>query len=154
MKKSGKEETPFSKFGHVGIVVRDMNRAIKHYQSLGAGPFVPVTTAVAEKEFRGKPLGEDVKLDLRVGWLGQIKIELVQPVAGESLPKEFLEKKGEGINHLCFEVDDLDKEAARLVKKGFKIISSRKFVKGGGNVYIDTGKVGGVFIELLQQPLE
>lgn len=153
MEKIEKGEMPFSNFGHVGIVVRDMEAAVKYYQSLGIGPFVPVTTAVAEKEFRGKPM-DDVRLDLRVGQMGQIKIELIQPIAGESLHSEFLETKGEGVNHLCFSVDDIEKETAKLVKKGVRIISSRRFVNGGGNVYFDTGKVGGILIELLQQPPE
>jgi len=153
MEKIGKEKSPFSTFDHMGVVVRDMDKAIEYYQSLGIGPFEPVTTAVAEKKLRGKP-ADDVKFELRVARIGQIRLELIQPVEGESLHKEFLENKGEGINHLCFSVDDIDKEAAKLVKKGFKVIASRKFVNGGGNVYFDTGKVGGVLLELLQQPPE
>ena len=86
--------------------------------------------------------------------LGDIRIELIQPVEGESPSKEFLDNKGEGINHICFSVDDLEKEAAKLAKKGFKVVSSVKFVNGGGNVYFDTGKVGGVLPALLQQPPE
>ena len=50
MEKIGKEKSPFSTFDHVGVVVRDMDRAIEYYQSLGAGPFEPVTTPVAEKK--------------------------------------------------------------------------------------------------------
>jgi len=153
MEKIGKEKSPFSTFDHVGVVVRDMDRAIEYYQSLGAGPFEPVTTPVAEKTFHGKPT-EDYGVKIQMAQLGDIRIELIQPVEGESPSKEFLDSKGEGINHICFSVDDLEKEAAKLAKKGFKVVSSVKFVNGGGNVYFDTGKVGGVLTELLQQPPE
>jgi len=63
-----------------------------------------------------------------------------------------LETKGEGINHLGFLVDDIDREVAKLVKKGFKVISSGKFLTGGGFAYFDTGKVGGILFELIQWP--
>ena len=153
METTGKEESPFSKFDHVGVVVRDINKAIEYYKSLGIGPFGPVTTPVAEKKFYGKPT-EDYGVELRLARLGQIHIELLQPVKGASPAMGFLEKRGEGINHICFAVDDVEKEAAKLVEKGFEVISSVKFQNGGGNVYLDTGKVGGVLIELLQQPPE
>lgn len=153
MGKASREESTFAKLDHVGVVVRDMGKAIKYYQSLGIGPFEPITTHVASIELRDK-LTDNVKMELRLARMGQIKIELIQPVAGETLHKEFLEHRGEGINHLCFAVDDIDKETAKLVKKGLKVLSSRRFAGGGGNAYFDTDKVGGVLTELLQQPPE
>ena len=148
-----KEPSPFSKFDHVGVVVRDMDRAVEYYQSLGIGPFEPLNVAIAEKRLRGKP-ADHAKAKGRLARIGQIKLELIQPVEGESLSKEFLENKGEGVSHICFSVDDIEEEAAKLVKKGFKIISSVKFLNGGGNVYFDTGRVGGVLLELIQWPPE
>ena len=143
----------FSRFDHIGVVVRNIDKAIKHYQSLGIGPFVPVTTAVAEKKVYGKDT-EKYGVELRMARMGQIGIELIQPISGYSTAQEFLDKKGEGINHICFAVDDIEKEAARMLDKGFRIISRIKFRDGGGNAYFDTGAVGGVLIELLQQPPE
>ena len=153
MEQKEKETSPFTKFDHVGVVVRNLDRAIEYYDSLGMGPFEPLGTAVAQKTLRGRPF-EDIRADGRIGQMGQIKLELVQPVAGESLHKEFLETRGEGINHVCFAVDDIEKETAKLANKGFKIMSTVTFVKGGGNVYFDTGEVGGMLTELLQRPPE
>ena len=64
---------------------------------------------------------------------------------------EFLEKHGEGVNHLGFLVDDLDAETAKLVGKGFRVISSGKTLSGGAFAYLDTDKVGGIVFELIQQ---
>ena len=143
----------FGKFDHIGIVVRDMNKAMQHFQSLGAGPFESVTTPVAEKKFRGKST-EEYGIDIKMTRLGDLKIELIQPLKGASPSMDFLNSKGEGINHVCFDVDDVEKEAAKMLAKGYEVVSSVKFVNGGGLYYFDTGQVGGIHTELLQQPPE
>ena len=152
MEKIGIEESPFSKVAQIGVIVRDMDKAIEYYQSLGIGPFEPLKTTSTDRKAYGKP-APDVKNLVRVTQMGQVQFELVQPVSGESVQKEFLEGRGEGINHLGFLVDDLDKEVAKLVEKGFKVTSSVKFVGGGGVAYLDTDRVGGVMFELIQWPL-
>ena len=153
MEKVGVEKSLFSKVDHVGIIVRDIDKAIEHYQSLGIGPFRPFNIAYTERKMRGKPAG-DVKNIVRVAQMGQIQLELIQPVEGESLPKEFLETKGEGISHIGFSVDDVDKERAKLEEKGFTVIYSSRFQNGGGAAHFDTDKVGGVIFELIQMPPE
>lgn len=144
----------FSKVDQVGMVVRDMDKAIEYYQSLGIGPFEPPKSLVyAERKVFGKPIDIDsIKVKVFFAQMGPVQLELVQPVEGESLWKEFLETKGEGINHLGFFVDDIDKEEAELIKKGFRVPYRSRYQKGGGAAYFDTGKVGGVLFELVQWP--
>lgn len=153
MGKTGNGDSPFSRLYHVGVVVRDMEKAVNYYRSLGIEPFEPVWgggVTAAEARFRGQPYsGKNI---LKSAPFGGIEIELCQPVAGESPGKEFLESKGEGINHLGFLVDDLDKELDKLVKKGFEVIFRIKYKQGGGCAYLNTGKVGGVLFELIQPP--
>ena len=48
--------------------------------------------------------------------MGQIKLELIQPVEGESIPKQFLDSRGEGVLDICSYVDNLDKAVAKLVE--------------------------------------
>ena len=140
----------------MGVIVRDMDKAIEHYSSLGIGPFESLRKLLPiERKVLGKPIDPDnFRLKVRVTQMGPVQLELIQPVAGESLWKEFLETKGEGINHLGFFVDDIDKEEAKLVEKGFKVLYSSRFQSGGGATYFDTGKVGGVILELIQWPSE
>ena len=155
MEKTGAEKSPFSEASHIGIVVKDIDEAIEYYQSLGIGPFGPSPKGhlSTDRKVYGKP-ADDVKIKARVAQMGPLYIELVQPVEGESLQKEFLETKGEGINHLGFFVDDIDKETAKMEKQGFKVISSVRYKGGGGAFYFDTEKVGGVMLELVQWPPE
>lgn len=153
--KIGTQESPFSRVHHVGVIVRDMEKAIEYYQSLGIGPFKPSgaqagEVTIAEGMYRGKPY--TAKTIISKGQVGGIELELLQHVEGESLDKEFLKARGEGINHIAFLVDDIEEEVGKLVEKGFDVIFRIKFQEGGGCAYFDTGKVGGVLIELVQPP--
>ena len=87
---------------------------------------------------------------LAEGGVGGVSFEVIQPLAGETPVKEFLAKKGEGIQHIGFFVDDLDQETAKMAEKGFKITQSGESPKVKW-AYFDTDKVGGVSIELMQQ---
>lgn len=153
MDRNVAEKLPFSKVDHVGIVVRDMDKAIEYYQSLGIGPFKSLNLIVSERKIRGRTVG-NVSNKIRLCQIGSIQLELLQPVEGESIQKEFLETRGEGVDHLGFFVNDIDREVAKLVKAGFKVITSVDFLNGGGVVYLDTGKVGGVLFELCYRQRE
>lgn len=139
-------------FCQVGVVVEDMDRAIKYYEDLGIGPFeARKVPPPQDRVVHGKP-APDIKVVSMHAQLGPgIRLELVQPISGESLQKEFLQRHGEGINHIAFYVDDLDKEVTELVKKGFKVIQSVRRPGSQSTAYFDTDKVGGVLIELTQQ---
>jgi 4-hydroxyphenylpyruvate dioxygenase-like putative hemolysin len=137
-------------FHHVGVVVRDLDKAMKYFQSIGIGPFTANPSEVAtDRKVYGKPA--NIKLKGAEAQLGPIKFELIQPVEGESVQKEFLENKGEGMNHIGFIVDDLETEVRKLEKKGFSVISSGKIPPSGGFAYVGTNKVGGVIIELIKK---
>ena len=150
------EKSPFSKVAHIGVVVRDMDKVIEYYQSLGIGPFEPFKSVVAiERKMLGKPIAPDsIKMKIKIVKMGPVELEFIEPVEGETLWKEFLETRGEGINHLGFLVDDIDAEEAKLIEKGLTVLYRSRFKNGGGAAYFDTGKVGGILIELIQFPPE
>jgi methylmalonyl-CoA/ethylmalonyl-CoA epimerase len=148
------KKSPFSNIEHLSIVVRDIDKAVEYYQSLGIGPFEPTGFSITDKKRHGKPVTADVKQEVRVAQMGQIKLALFQPVSGETDEKKFLESRGEGIQHMAFRVDDIDRETAKLEEKGFKVVFSGRFVNGGGFAYFDTDKVGGVVFELVEPPPE
>ena len=149
MGKSGTEKSLFSKVDQVGVLVRDLDKAVEYYEALGIGPFHPPKKAIPiNRKVYGKP-APDVKNRGIMAEIGEIEFELVQPVSGESIQRKFLETRGEGINHLGFFVNDVEKETARLIEKGFKVISSWRYAGGGGGAYFNTDRVGGVIFELL-----
>ena len=108
------------KWSHVAIIVKDMDKAIKHYESFGIGPFPPGLGAglgapVDYMTVQGRSM--DYDMDLRTATPEQQRsIELIQPVEGESDYKRFLEERGEGVHHVAFIVDDLDKETEEMAK--------------------------------------
>ena len=87
----------------------------------------------------------------KIAHIGPVGLEVVQPIGGRSLWKEFFESKGEGIQHLAFAVDDINKAEAELVEKGLIVPYRLRFKNGGGVAYFDTGKTGGVLFELVQR---
>jgi methylmalonyl-CoA/ethylmalonyl-CoA epimerase len=148
--KNKTEESPFSRTYQVAVVVKDLDKAIKFYESLGIGPFVEGGSASAiERKVYGKP-APDVKIKGAMTQMGQINFELLQPVEGESVQKEFLESRGEGVIHICSWVDDLDKEIAKMAEKGVKVVSYVELSDHGKCAYFDTREVGGFFLELFQ----
>jgi methylmalonyl-CoA/ethylmalonyl-CoA epimerase len=151
MMENKKANSTFSQFEHVSIVVRDLDKARERLESLGIGPFKGVTVPpVKESLFRGKPYRARVKGV--VAWIGkEAAIELTQPVEGASTWKEFLDEKGEGMHHISFHVDDLDKAMAKLTQQGCSVLKLTRW-QGGGSAYIDVG-VGGLIIELEAGPL-
>ena len=148
------EMSPFSKVDQIGIIVRDLDKAVEYYESLGIGPFEPMTGMVAkDRKVMGKPVPADsIGMKIKVAKVGPIEFEVIQPTKGPSVHMKSLESKGEGINHLGFFVDDIEKEEAKMVEKGYDVIYSLRFEGGGGASYFDTDKVGGVLFEIIQWP--
>jgi catechol 2,3-dioxygenase-like lactoylglutathione lyase family enzyme len=141
------------KFHHVAVIVKDMDKAIEFYEKFGIGPFPPLIGPTAaqltNKTVRGEPM--DYQIDLRhaEGGVGDLKLELIEPLEGETPVKEFLDKKGEGIQHIGFTVDDLDKETTKMAEKGFTPFQAGVSTNAKW-AYYDTDKVGGMVIELIE----
>ncbi len=137
-------------FTQIGIVVKDINRAVQLYESMGFGPFheLPRTIKVTERFLHGKPT--QLKVEIRIAQAGPMEIELIQPVEGNSIWQEFLDSKGEGFNHMRCMVDDLDTEAARMEEQGFPMVYRSKFASGGGAAYFEASKLGMPYLEMVQ----
>lgn len=141
-------------FHHMAVVVWDMDKAVEYYQSLGIAIFQPEfmldSSRYTDYQVYGRTPTTIDKTRMRFVQIGSFQIELVQPVEGEPIYKEFLSSKGEGVHHIAFTVDDLEEETAKLVEKGIQVITRAKFSSSAGFAYFDAGKVGNVIIELIQ----
>jgi len=137
----------------IGVVVRDIDTAVNYYSSMfGLGPFT-VYEFVPEKHWY---MEEPSHLKLKMGkamW-GDIEWELLQPLEGKSIHKEFLESYGEGLQHLGFNVPNYDEMFAKFKKAGFTpLMRAETYVdtyKGYLRAcYFDTRRVGGVIFEII-----
>ena len=149
MSENKGSKTSFAKLAHIGGVVKDIDKAIKRLETLGIGPFEPHTTppTLSKPVFRGKPADSEEKVfRTRIGNIGLV---LFESVKGASPWKEFLDSKGEGIQHIAFAVDNLDKEMAQLQKQGLSSIGGVKWEGGGGGFYFDP-EIGNVLLELFK----
>ena len=146
------EMSPFAELHHVTIVVKDMEQAVKYYESMGVGPF---------KSY--PPLHDYVKVNvpdedafynliITECQIGPVTLQLVEPGEGKSIYGDFLEQRGEGLQHLGFVVDDIDKEEAKLKKLGFKVITSGRRADGSGFTYVDNDEIGGAHFMIRQNP--
>lgn len=126
---------------HIGIAVRDINASNALFTTLlNTGPYKSesvATEGVTTSFFR----------------VNQTKIELLEATSSDSPIAKFLEKKGEGIHHLAFEVDDIATEMERLKKEGFTLLSD--VPKRGADhklvCFLHPKTTNGVLIELCQE---
>jgi methylmalonyl-CoA/ethylmalonyl-CoA epimerase len=117
-----KTKSPFYNFMHMGLVVRDIEKAVKGLEKFGIGPFEKTPDLKGAPIFRGKP--SDAKVKGLIAHMGGIELELNQPVEGATSQQEYIESKGEGIHHIGFLVKDLEEESAYLTEKGIDVMLS------------------------------
>jgi methylmalonyl-CoA/ethylmalonyl-CoA epimerase len=135
----------------VGFVVKNADTLAANF-SKAIGLEIPPaiitdTFDKAHTEFRGAPSSARAKLIIFN--LGQVSIEIIEPIGGPSTWSEFLETNGEGVHHIAFTVPDANLSAAGLAGMGIPAIQSGVF-EGGKYIYSDGKKVLGVILELLE----
>lgn len=83
-----------------------------------------------------------------------VRLELLEPTSPDSTIAKFLEKKGEGMHHIAFEVDDIQGELARLTKLGVELIDKapRPGAHGTQIAFLHPRSTRGVLTELVQRP--
>lgn len=130
-----------NKIEHIGIAVNDLDSAILIYEKLFGAPSYKQEGVSSE----------GVKTAFFKN--GPNKIELLEATNPESPIAKFLEKKGEGIHHIAFDVDDILAEISRLKKEGF-IVLNEVPTKGADNklvAFLHPKSTHGVLIELCQE---
>ena len=144
-----------SDLNHMGIVVPHLENSIKYYESiLGIGlwnimevnpPFLSDTT------YHARPVKHSFRAAFTM--VGPMQLELLQPVEGECIYRDFLKEHGPGIHHLGHvKVDNLDEAVQILEKDGFRCLQSG-CLGGYGWAYIDMVKSLGHIIELASGPI-
>jgi len=134
----------------VAYVVESLEASLPQYESL-FGPFRISDSPLAACDYRGREVSCHLKL--AVNNEGPLEIELIEVVGGEAPHREHLEKHGEGLHHVRFRVDDLDRKLRELEAGGFETIFRKRFGPTVAFAYVETPEASGrSVIELLQLP--
>jgi methylmalonyl-CoA/ethylmalonyl-CoA epimerase len=135
----------------IGLVVADIDQSIDAYCAvLGLPrPNVVITDEYekARTNYRGHPTPARAKLAFFD--LGQVSLELIEPVGEPSTWKEALEKNGEGFHHIAFQIKDTNKVVHDLEKKGIAMVQQGQYT-GGMYTYMDATQKLGLVLELLE----
>ncbi|MFH1232093.1 MAG: methylmalonyl-CoA epimerase [Planctomycetota bacterium] len=147
------------KLNHIGIVVKKIEDALPFYQKgLGLNPHVAERSGVPSLtgSRQGTTVGEEVpamKVKTAKLSLENTVIELIEPMEGNETVSKFLQNRGEGVHHLCFEVEDIKKAMADLTTKGYKPLYPEPKMGAGGHLvnFLSPKDTSGVLIEIAQK---
>jgi methylmalonyl-CoA/ethylmalonyl-CoA epimerase len=135
----------------VGLIVRDIERSIETYSRVFGipKPGIIVTDGpeIAHTRFRGEPT--DARAKLAFFEMGQVSLELIEPIGGPSTWREFLDEKGEGVHHIAFIVKDTDEVMRSLEGEGVGVVQQGDYT-GGRYTYMDSTSTLGIVLELLE----
>lgn len=144
--------------GHVAAVVRDLNKSLKMYREmLGIEPWIIqsfVPPFHRETYVREKPVMYTMRI--AIAPLGKIYYELVEPLEGPSIYKEFLDTRGEGLHHIgkiYTLLEKVERDLEMFRKMGLKILQRGVFYDSR-YYYIDTEPLLGIVYEVVYEPSE
>ena len=135
----------------IGLIVRDIERTAKIYADV-FGMDVPNviitdTEDVAHTKLRG--VSTQARAKLAFLQMGNVSLELIEPIGEPSTWKEFLDEHGEGVHHIAFQIKGMDRVLAYLDSKDIPVIQRGDYT-GGRYAYVDSAPSLGVILELLE----
>jgi len=134
----------------VGVVVKDLEKTVQFLAALGLGPFTVRKAVHPAAVMRGEKVSYEVEIAL--SQQGPVQLELIEYKRGKTIQKEFVDERGEGLHHILFKVQDIDVALHRFAQKGVAVLQQDRWVDGGGIAYMDTGRIGGIIVEIVQHP--
>ena len=129
-----------NKILHIAIAVKDIEASKKLF-ALISNATASETTVVS-----------DQKVKVCFIETGETKIELIQPIEGNIGVAKFLEKRGEGLHHICLEVSDIELALADYKSRGFRLIDEVPRIGAEGHrvAFVHPQSTNGVLIELVE----
>lgn len=128
---------------HVAIIVRNIEQALTFYQD---------TLGIQPREIKDVP-SEQVRIAfLPLGGPGGSEIELIEPTTSASSLSRFLEKRGEGLHHICLEVENIDLALREMREKGAPVLDTEPRIAAEGRaIFLHPKGTNGVLLELLEK---
>lgn len=131
----------YKRLAHIGIAVKNLDDATRVFSQL----------------FDRRPSHEEVvaeqKVNVRFFQIGDSGIELLEATSPDSPIAKFIEKRGQGVHHLSFEVEDIEAEIARLLQAGFEMVDEapREGAEGSRVAFLHPKSTHGILIEISQR---
>jgi methylmalonyl-CoA epimerase len=128
---------------HVAIIVHDIQQALLFYRD---------TLGIMPSEIKEVP-SEQVRIAfLPMGGPGGSEIELLEPTTPDSTLARFLEQRGEGLHHICLEVDDIEAALAEMQEKGAPVLDKQPRIAAQGRaIFLHPRGAHGVLLELIEK---
>jgi len=125
---------------HIGIAVKDVENTLKLYSSIFG--LKPGEIAVLE----------DYGLKVGTIQIGDTKLEFLESMRQDTPIAKFIEKRGQGIHHICFQVDNIEETLKRLAKDGIELVDKtpRPGARGDKIAFIHPRSTSGILIELCE----
>ncbi len=142
---------PTRRLHHVGVVVKDLEKAIAQMEALGFGPFMfddehRTFTIGFKGELHGRPAEWATKISN--ARMGDVELELLEPVEGDQALKETLDAQGEGLHHIGWLTTDLKGDMERMKAAGATVWTSSIVPGQPGFCYFEHSPIGNLAIEL------
>jgi methylmalonyl-CoA/ethylmalonyl-CoA epimerase len=142
-----KQQLELPEVSQIGVVVEDLDRVASFLESsFGIGPFRVEEPEAPNVWDRGQE--KHIKARLGFAMMGQVELELIQILEGDSVHLEFLRQHGEGIHHLGFRVADFEAKLQQARAMGLEVLQTGP--AGRFYAYLDTRRHGGLIFELIE----
>jgi methylmalonyl-CoA/ethylmalonyl-CoA epimerase len=148
---------PLQGIAQVCIVVPELERAVESFwHTFGVGPWHFYTYGkplVKRMTRRGKPC--EYRMRVALSYIGDMRVELIQPLEGDTVYGEFVEKHGYGVHHLGVLTDDMAESVRQAEAAGLTMtMDGAGFGPDGDGhyAYLDTEEAIGTTIELIERP--
>jgi len=129
-----------TKINHIAIAVQRLSDHIPFYRD------------VLGLEFRGVETIAEQKVRVALFGVGEVQIELLEPLSADSPISKFLKTKGDGLHHIAYQSDDIEKELIRLRSKNMRLLDpqARPGAHGSKIAFLHPGSTGRVLSEICQ----
>ena len=134
----------FEKLHHICIVVHDIDKAQAYYESIGIGPWVLYPPLAEYLELDVPSRAGFLSLKYRICNLPNVQIQLCEPGSEPSPQRSHLDRKGEGVFHIGFEVPDADAAEVQAESRGLSALMRGRRTNRTGFTYYDSADGAGV----------
>ena len=129
----------FKQISHLGIAVKDLEEAREFYRR------------VFRLESSDPIIGGDGTIQVSMVPVGEVLIELLQPIGDQGVMAKFLAKRGEGFHHICYVVDDIRAEIALIKEAGVEVLGEPKPGAEGLSAFLHPRDTHGLLVELVEK---